>query len=113
MVTATRGTAKVTYLHADGTRSVLDVSVGTTVMEAAVDNDVEGIVGQCGGKAVCGTCHVFVESVAGGALPECEADEDDLLDYTAEPRTASSRLGCRLVVEERLASLVVRLPETQ
>ncbi|MBR8642902.1 2Fe-2S iron-sulfur cluster binding domain-containing protein [Streptomyces tuirus] len=105
--------AMITYLLSDGTRSVLDVSVGTTVMEAAVDNGVEGIVGQCGGKTVCGTCHVFVESAAGRALPGLEADEDDLLDYTAEPRTASSRLGCRLVVEEGLDSVVVRLPKTQ
>jgi 2Fe-2S ferredoxin len=104
---------EITYLHPDGTRSILEVPVGITVMEAAVDNDIDGIVGQCGGKTVCGTCHVFVDSVAGRVLPELEADEDDLLDYTAEPRTKASRLGCRLTVEEGLASLVVRLPETQ
>ncbi|MEU8887907.1 2Fe-2S iron-sulfur cluster-binding protein [Streptomyces sp. NPDC048442] len=107
------GSAEVTYLHPDGTLSVLDVPVGTSVMAAAVGHGIDGIVGQCGGRAVCGTCHVFVDAVNGSVLPEPDADEDDMLDYTAEPRTHSSRLGCRLTVGEGLTSLAVRLPEAQ
>lgn len=108
--------AEVTYLHPDGTRSVLQVPVGTSVMEAAVDNDIDGIDGQCGGKLVCATCHVFVDSVvrtAGQAPDGPDTDEDELLDYTAVERIAVSRLGCRLTVDEGLTALVVRLPETQ
>lgn len=107
------GLAEITYLHPGGTRSVLEVPVGTSVMEAAVSHRVDGIVGQCGGRAICGTCHVFVESVIGAVLPEPDVDEDDMLNYTAEPRTQYSRLGCRLTVGEGLASLAIRLPKAQ
>ncbi|HVJ30077.1 MAG TPA: ferredoxin, partial [Gammaproteobacteria bacterium] len=40
---------KVTYIQPDGTPKTVDAAAGTTLMEAAVDNDVRGIVAECGG----------------------------------------------------------------
>lgn len=107
------GNTVVTYISAAGVASSFDVAAGTSIMEAAVDNDVEGIDGQCGGRLVCGTCHVFVEQLDGPELAGPDLDEDELLDYTAEPRAAESRLSCQITTSADLKSLLVRLPKEQ
>ncbi|MGB7183579.1 MAG: 2Fe-2S iron-sulfur cluster-binding protein, partial [Burkholderiaceae bacterium] len=50
----------VTYIEHDGTAHAVDVPVGETLMRGAVDNDVPGIDGDCGGQCACATCHVYV-----------------------------------------------------
>ncbi len=41
------------------TEHVVEAVVGRSVMQAAVDNFVPGIVADCGGSCSCGTCHGF------------------------------------------------------
>ena len=48
---------RVTYIEPDGTPKAVDAAAGTTLMEAAVDNDVRGIVAECGGACSCATCN--------------------------------------------------------
>jgi ferredoxin len=48
--------AKITYLQFDGTKAVVDVKPGLSVMEGAVKNNVPGVDADCGGA--CATCHV-------------------------------------------------------
>ncbi|EIV92870.1 2Fe-2S iron-sulfur cluster-binding protein [Frankia sp. QA3] len=104
---------KIIYVDPDGTRHVVDAPDGTSLMQAAVANGVEGVLGECGGSAMCATCHVYVDPADGGRLPELGADEDEMLDSTASPRTTASRLSCQLTASEDLDGLVVRLPEEQ
>ena len=49
---------QITYVHPNGTREVLDVPVGTSVMRGAILNGIDGIVAECGGEMMCATCHV-------------------------------------------------------
>ncbi len=51
-------TAKVTFLPGN---TVVEVKTGTTLMDAARDNDVY-INARCGGKGVCGSCKVKLKS---------------------------------------------------
>jgi 2Fe-2S ferredoxin len=103
----------ITYVHPDGAAETIDADSGSTVMLTATTNDVDGIVAECGGNAMCATCHVYVEPDHLERLPAMEEDEDEMLDSTASPRQSNSRLSCQLEVTEELAGLVVRLPETQ
>jgi 2Fe-2S ferredoxin len=107
--------ARITYKHSDGTATVVDVPVGRSVMRGAVDNGIEGILAECGGGAICATCHVYVdtEGSAAAALPAVDELEDELLQATASPRTACSRLSCQLPVTEAVDGLVILVPETQ
>ena len=104
---------RVVYILSDDSRQELDVEVGTSVMQAATVHGIEGIVAECGGSAMCATCHVYVEESHPGALPDMRDDEDELLDCTASPREDNSRLSCQLVMTSDLDGLVVRLPEAQ
>lgn len=104
---------KITYVHPDGARDVLDVPVGTSVMRAAILNSVDGIVAECGGEMMCATCHVYVEAAQLDRTPAQSDDEKAMLEFTASERKPNSRLSCQLVVTPEMDGLVVYLPETQ
>lgn len=104
---------KITYVSPEGESTTLEVTVGTSVMEAAVSHGLDGIVAECGGNAMCATCHVYVDSARASTLAEMLEFEDEMLDSTVAARKDNSRLSCQLEVGEELDGLVVYLPETQ
>lgn len=103
----------INYVAADGTRSSLDIENGTSVMRGAVLNGVEGIVGECGGSAMCATCHVYVDENQIDNLETMDELEDGMLDSVARPRRANSRLSCQIKVRPELEGLTVYMPDRQ
>ena len=103
---------KVTYIQPNGIRRVVQAPAGTTAMEAAVDNDVAGIVAECGGACSCATCHVYVDPAWAGKLPPPSAQEDGMLDCVLD-RRPTSRLSCQIKVRAELDGLVVNVPDEQ
>jgi ferredoxin, 2Fe-2S len=103
---------KVTYIQPDGTASTVDAEVGISVMETAIDNNIDGIVAECGGACSCATCHVYVEPEWLDKLPPPDGLEDGMLDCVLD-RQSNSRLSCQLEVTESLDGLTVRVPEAQ
>ena len=104
---------KFTYVTPDGARQNLDVAEGASVMQGAIRNGIEGIVAECGGNAMCATCHVYVDEDQLPLLPEITEEEDALLDGTASERRPNSRLSCQIPVTAALDGLVVQLPDRQ
>lgn len=102
----------ITYVHRDGERETVSATEGTSVMRAALQNGIDGIVGECGGQAMCATCHVYVDEPPVD-LPAISEDEDEMLECTASPREPESRLGCQLRAGLNFESITVRLPERQ
>nr|WP_067298321.1 2Fe-2S iron-sulfur cluster-binding protein [Marinobacterium profundum] len=102
--------AKITYIEPDGQRQELVVPDGWSVMEGAIDKEIEGIVAQCGGGCSCATCHVYVVS---GAVGEPGEAELEMLELVAAERKPNSRLSCQLEVGPQLEGLVVQIPDTQ
>src|SRR5437773_9782480 len=51
---------RVTYIAHDGKETTLDIAVGTSVMQAATFNGVDGIVAECCRSCMCATCHGYV-----------------------------------------------------
>jgi len=104
--------AIIKYVDHTGQVTEVEVSGGISVMQAAVNHGVAGIVGECGGSAMCATCHVYVDEQDADKFPPISAPEQEMLDCTSSPLKPTSRLGCQLVVEGD-ASITVHLPETQ
>lgn len=102
--------ATVVFIESDGTRRCVEVAAGDSVMNAAVNNGVPGIIGECGGHAMCATCHVFVPETAGGGLPAMSSDEDVMLDLAEHERRATSRLGCQIRMGDDLQHIEVEVP---
>ncbi|MCG3749543.1 MULTISPECIES: 2Fe-2S iron-sulfur cluster-binding protein [Amycolatopsis] len=103
----------VIFVRPGGDRRPIEVGEGVSVMEAAVDNGIDEILAECGGNATCATCHVFVCANDLDRMPAVSELENEMLDGTAEPRRATSRLACQLVADPALDGLTVYLPETQ
>jgi len=103
---------KITFIDAAGQSRTVEAEEGSTVMEAAIRNDVPGIEAECGGACACATCHVYVDEAWVEKLPKPESMEEDMLDFAYDVRT-ESRLSCQIRVTAQVDGLVVRTPEQQ
>jgi ferredoxin, 2Fe-2S len=99
---------KMIFIERDGTHREVDAPLGLSVLEIAHKNDVD-IEGACEGSLACSTCHVIVDPEWYELLKEASEDEEDMLDL-AFGLTATSRLGCQIIITEELDGLVVKLP---
>lgn len=104
--------AKITYIEASGQEHVVDVEPGLSVMEGARNNDVPGILADCGGTCACGTCRVYVVEAWRARVGEpSEIEQATLEGY--DDTVPGRRLSCQITVTESLEGLVVHMPETQ
>lgn len=99
---------KMTFVERDGNRREVDAPIGLSVLEIAHANDVD-IEGACEGSLACSTCHVIVDPSWYNKLATPTEDEEDMLDL-AFGLEDTSRLGCQIVMTEKLDGLVVKLP---
>jgi ferredoxin, 2Fe-2S len=103
---------KITFIDAEGTSRSVDAKVGSTVMENAINNNIPGIVAECGGACACATCHVYIDDAWREKVGEPSPMEEDMLDFGYDVRP-NSRLSCQIKVRNDLDGLVVRTPERQ
>ena len=97
----------------DQTETEVAVADGWTVMEGAIQNDVDGILAECGGGCACATCHVYVEESYLDKIAPLSDVEADMLECVASERKTNSRLACQIKVTEGLEGLVIEIPEAQ
>jgi ferredoxin, 2Fe-2S len=107
-----RRMAKITFIQPDGSKTEVDATPGTTVMEAAKLNLVPGVEAECGGACACATCHVYVDEAWRERTGTPSQMEEDMLDFAFDVRE-ESRLSCQIKVTPDLDGLVVRVPEKQ
>lgn len=103
---------QVTYIEQDGTRHAVDVPIGTSLMQGALNTGVPGIEGDCGGAAACATCHVHVADAWRALVGGPSELEVDMLDCANEV-DESSRLSCQIVMDDALDGIEVVLPTSQ
>lgn len=101
------------FVHPDGSQTEVDALEGQSVMKAAVANDVDGIVGECGGAMMCATCHCYVDEAWADRTGPREDGEEDMLEGAASEVTEHSRLSCQIKLTPELDGLVIHLPEEQ
>jgi ferredoxin, 2Fe-2S len=104
---------KIHLVAADGAETTLQAKPGESLMQAAVAANVGGIEADCGGLLTCATCHVYVREPFAAQLPPPQDDELGMLEFTAAPRQANSRLSCQIQLVPTLDGLTVDLPPTQ
>jgi 2Fe-2S ferredoxin len=103
----------VTYISHTGETTTIYVPVGTTVMENAIKNGIDGIVAECGGACMCATCHVYVDPAFLDRLPEIGEEQEEMLGSTFAERKPNSRLSCQIQMKAEYDGLIVRMPERQ
>jgi 2Fe-2S ferredoxin len=107
-----RAMPKVTYHLPDGTSTQVDVDQGQSIMAASVNNNLPGIVAECGGSCACATCHVFLAPEYNGLFAEPTEEENELIEYL-EGATGESRLSCQLVVTDGDQEIHVRVADSR
>lgn len=104
---------RITWKRENGSDITADVADGLNLMEAAVENNVPHIDGECGGCLSCATCHVFVSPewlAKTGVLGEVE---DTMLEMAEVARESNSRLSCQIIVSVELDGLILHVPEPE
>jgi ferredoxin, 2Fe-2S len=108
-----RPTITVHLTEAGGKRHTLNPSTGQSLMRAALSAGIDAIAADCGGLMSCATCHVYADPDWLPRLPPPGGEELSMLEMTAAPREAGSRLSCQIELNGALDGLSVRLPAHQ
>ena len=103
---------RITYIESNGEQHQVHLENGQSIMQGALDNLIEGILGECGGCCSCATCHCYVDEAWLEKVGAPDDMEKDMLDSVVDPKS-SSRLSCQIQMSDDLDGLVVRLPESQ
>lgn len=103
---------RITFVEPDGTAQTFDAAPGLTVMECGVNNDVAGILAECGGSSACATCQVYIDDAWNAKLAAPSDLETSMVDRPPLPgRTV--RLSCQIEITDALDGLVVAVPASQ
>jgi len=100
---------KLTFVNKDGSETTIDAPIGLSILEVAHHNDID-LEGACEGSLACSTGHVIIDKEFYDKLDEASEEEEDMLDL-AFGLTSTSRLGCQIIITEKLDGLRVKLPK--
>jgi 2Fe-2S ferredoxin len=103
---------KISFLNASGNVEQVDAKAGLTLMEVAVDNNIAGIVAECGGACACATCHAYIDEAWLDKLPAMDDMEDAMLD-SALDRRPNSRLSCQIEISDDLDGLALTVADNE
>lgn len=103
---------KVTFSKAGKDDRLVDAPVGETLMQAALNNDINEILADCGGALSCATCHVHIAQEWTERVGAPDENEAAMLEMAIDP-DETSRLSCQIVLTEELDGLHVMLPQSQ
>ncbi len=99
---------KITFIEPNGNEKTIEAENGLSILEVAHNNGID-LEGACEGSLACSTCHIIVEKSFFDDLPDPSDEEEDMLDL-AFGLTHTSRLGCQIIVDEKLEGMKVRIP---
>lgn len=103
---------RVTYVSHAGNATTVEVSPGATLMEAAIQNGVEGIEAVCGGNCYCGTCRVHIAPEWLAKLVPAAEEELAMIEAAGDD-DPHARLGCQVPITEAMDGICVTTPEFQ
>ena len=104
--------AKIVFVKSDGDRVEVEAETGHSIMEAALNNDIDEVLAECGGSMSCATCHVHIDPAWFDKLEPRTEMEAELVDCAIDP-DEYSRLSCQIEVSDDLDGIVINLPESQ
>lgn len=100
---------KVIFIEQNGTRREIDAREGDPLMYSAKDAGIDGIIAECGGSAMCATCHCYLLKAPAGPLPDPEIAEADTIEFNANAPQGNSRLTCQITVTPALEGAVFQV----
>ena len=105
--------AKIKFVEHNGNEHEVDADNGQSIMQAAVNNGIPGIVAECGGACSCATCHVHLDPEWYEKAGAPSDMENEMLEFAMSFVENSSRLSCQVKISDELDGMVVKTPESQ
>ena len=99
---------KIIFIEPDGKEKIVEAENGLSILEVAHKNDID-LEGACEGSLACSTCHIILEKNFFDNLPDPSEEEEDMLDL-AFGLTHTSRLGCQIIIDDKLDGIKVKIP---
>jgi 2Fe-2S ferredoxin len=96
----------ITFLEPGGTRRDVSAHEGESLMVAATRANVAGIIAECGGSAMCATCHCYLVE---GDLPEPDALESETIEFVAQNTRPTSRLTCQITATAGMDGVILQV----
>jgi len=103
---------KIIFKQPNGTEQSVNSAEGLSVMEAALQNNIQGIEADCGGGCSCATCHIYIDETYHKQTGQPSVAEEDMLDFAFDVRP-TSRLSCQVRITQEMDNLIVHIPEKQ
>jgi 2Fe-2S ferredoxin len=103
---------KIVFIEHNGKEHLVEARVGQSVMQAAIEHSVPGIMADCGGSLACGSCQGYIDPRWLDKFKPRNSDETAMLEAGSHMQD-NSRLTCQLTVKDDLDGMIVRLPESQ
>jgi 2Fe-2S ferredoxin len=97
---------RIIFIEPNGAAREVDAEAGESLMVAATRAGVDGIIGECGGSAMCATCHCYLEA---GELPPPQSLEAETIEFTAPNVQENSRLTCQVIASEAMHGVTLRV----
>jgi 2Fe-2S ferredoxin len=101
---------KILFKTPDGDEHPVDIEPGYSLMDAAYNNGVPGVLAECGGAAACATCHVYIGQEwllhTGTVL-----DNEDAMLFMANDRRPNSRLSCQIHISDEMDGMEVEIAD--
>lgn len=98
--------SEITFIEPGGAARTVTALSGESLMLTATRAGIDGIIGECGGSAMCATCHCYLEE---GTLPEPESLESDTIEFVALNAQPNSRLTCQIRATDALQGVILRV----
>jgi len=99
--------AKITFVTQDDETITVEAQSGS-IMELAVQNNVKGIDGDCGGVCSCATCHVHVAPDFMEKTGEAGDIEKDMLEFDDQVNEYS-RLSCQIEITDAIDGIILKV----
>ena len=103
---------RVIIREAKGSETAIEAAEGESLMQAALNKGIDGILADCGGALSCATCHVHVAREWLERVGRPGSEEEAMLEMAIDPDD-TSRLSCQIRLKDALDGLVVILPPSQ
>src|SRR5271163_2332489 len=96
---------KIVFVEFNGTEHAVDAVLGDSVMQAAINRSVPGILADCGGNCACATCHVYIADPWKSQLQSPSKEEREMIECALHV-TELSRLSCQISIASDMDGMV-------
>ena len=104
--------ANIIFIKSSGELIEVEAPIGQSIMEVAINNDIEEVLAECGGSMSCATCHVHIAPEWFEKIESPTEIEIELVECAIEP-DEYSRLSCQILMRDEYEGMVVNLPASQ